>query len=84
LTYQDSQGAAGEYTSGVRKTTIDVDDELVARASAVLGTSGTTATVQKALEEVVAREARLRLAERLRTMTGIDLDDAEVMSQAWR
>jgi Arc/MetJ family transcription regulator len=68
----------------VGKTTIDIDDELVARASVVVGTSGTTETVQKALEEVVAREARLRLAERLRTMTGIDLDDAEVMAQAWR
>jgi Arc/MetJ family transcription regulator len=68
----------------MRKTTIEVDDELVARAGAVLGTRGLKATIHRALEEVVARQARLRLVERLRTMEGLDLDDAEVMQRAWR
>ena len=68
----------------MRKTTVEVDDELVARAGAVLGTRGLKATIHRALEEVVARQARLRLVERLRTMEGLDLDDAEVMRRAWR
>jgi len=68
----------------MRKTTVEVDDELVARAGAVLGTRGLKATIHRALEEVVARQARLRLVERLQTMEGLDLDDAEVMRRAWR
>lgn len=68
----------------MRKTTIEIDDDLVARASAVLGTRGLKATVDAALNEVVAREARMRLVERLRTMDGLDLDDDEVMACAWR
>jgi Arc/MetJ family transcription regulator len=68
----------------MHKTTLEVDEELVARAGAILGTRGLKATVQRALEEVVAREARRRFAERLLTMEGLDLDDPEVMAGAWR
>jgi Arc/MetJ family transcription regulator len=68
----------------VRKTSIEVDDELVARAAAVLGTNGLKATVQRALEEIVALDARMRLAERLQRMAGLDLDRPEVMDRAWR
>lgn len=68
----------------MHKTTLEVDDELVARAGAILGTRGLKATVQRALEEVVAREARRRFAERLLTMEGLELDDPEVMAEAWR
>ena len=75
---------SADILSFVRKTSIDVDDELVARAAAVLGTRGLKARVHRALEEVVARDARMRLAERLRSMTGLDLDRPEVMDRAWR
>jgi Arc/MetJ family transcription regulator len=68
----------------MHKTTLEVDEELVARAGAILGTRGLKATVQRALEEVVAREARRRFAQRLLTMEGLDLDDPEVMAGAWR
>jgi Arc/MetJ family transcription regulator len=68
----------------VRKTTIEVDEALVEQASAILGTRGLKATVQRALEEVVARELRMQFFERLKTMEGLDLDKPEVMSQAWR
>ena len=68
----------------MHKTTIEVDDELVARASAILGTRGLKATVQRALEEVVAREARRRFAERLQSMDGIELDNPDLMAEAWR
>jgi len=68
----------------VRKTTIEIDDALLARAGEVLGTSGLKATVQRALEEIVARDLRLRHAERLRQLRGLDLDKPEVMEAAWR
>ena len=68
----------------MHKTTLEVDEKLVAAASAVLGTRGLKATVRRALEEVVAREARRRFLERLRRMEGLDLDQPEVMDQAWR
>jgi Arc/MetJ family transcription regulator len=68
----------------VHKTTLEIDEELVAQASAILGTRGLKATVQRALEEVVAREARRRFAERLQSMHGLDLDDPELMARAWR
>jgi hypothetical protein len=38
---------------------------------------GFKATIHRALEEVVARRARLRLVDLLRTMDGPGLDDAE-------
>lgn len=68
----------------LHKTTIEIDEALVARAGAILGTRGLKATVQRALEEIVAQEARRRLTDRLRTMQGLDLDKPEVMEQAWR
>ena len=68
----------------MRKTTLVVDDALLRRASAVLGTTGIKATVDRALEEVVAADGRRRFAERLREMRGLDLDDPQVMDAAWR
>ena len=68
----------------MRKTTLVVDEALLRRASAVLGTSGLKATVDRALEEVVAADTRRRLAQRLREMRGLDLDDPQVMDAAWR
>jgi Arc/MetJ family transcription regulator len=68
----------------VRKTTLDVDDDLVDQAARILGTSGLKATVDRALREVIAREARERLIEQLKVMDGLDLDKPDVMEQAWR
>jgi Arc/MetJ family transcription regulator len=68
----------------VRKTTLDVDDDLVDQAARILGTSGLKATVDRALREVIAREARERLIEQLEVMDGLDLDKPDVMEQAWR
>ncbi len=65
------------------RTTLEVDQELVAAASAILGTRGLEATVQRALEEVVAGDARRRFALRLLTMEGLDLDDLDLVAQAW-
>ncbi|MGH8988577.1 MAG: type II toxin-antitoxin system VapB family antitoxin [Acidimicrobiales bacterium] len=68
----------------MHKTALRLDDELLARAREVLGTTTTTETIHAALAEVVARKGRGRLFERLRTQEGIDLADDEVMEQAWR
>jgi Arc/MetJ family transcription regulator len=68
----------------VRKTTLDVDDDLVDQAARILGTSGLKATVDRALREVIAREARERLIEQLKVMDGLDLDKPDVMERAWR
>jgi len=68
----------------MQKTALRLDHDLLAQARAVLGTSTTTETIHAALTEVVAARARARLFERLRTRNGIELDDADVMRQAWR
>ena len=66
------------------KTTIELDERLVAQAAEALGTRGLKATVQRALEEAVARRLRQELLEQLSRMEGLDLDDPEVMARAWR
>ena len=48
----------------VKRTSLNLDLDLVAQAREVLGTNGTTDTVHCALEEVVRREKLRRLAER--------------------
>jgi Arc/MetJ family transcription regulator len=68
----------------MHRTTLEIDEDLLARASAILGTRGLKATVRRALEEVVAREARRRFAERPQARDGLELDDPDVMARAWR
>lgn len=68
----------------MRKTTLMVDDELVRRAAEVLGTRGLKATVDRALEEVVAAATRQRFLTRLTEMRGLELNDEDVMASAWR
>ena len=68
----------------MRKTTLELDEELFARAQRVLGTRGLKATVARAFEEVLALDARRRASEQLQQMDGVDLDDPEVMASAWR
>lgn len=67
----------------MRKTTLSVDDDLIRRAADVLGTVGLKDTVDGALREILAADARRRFAERLRDMRGVDLDRPEVMAGAW-
>ena len=56
-----------------RRTTIEVDDELLGRAQAVLGTAGLKDTVDAAFRDVIRRSLRQRLATRIETGEGIDL-----------
>jgi Arc/MetJ family transcription regulator len=48
----------------VKRTSLNLDLDLVAKARDALGSNGTTDTVHRALEEVVRRERLRRLAER--------------------
>jgi Arc/MetJ family transcription regulator len=52
----------------VRRTSLNLDLDLVAQARQVLGTRGTTDTVHRALEEVIRRE-------KLRALAGERFDD---------
>jgi Arc/MetJ family transcription regulator len=68
----------------MRKTALRFDEDLLAQARAALGTKTTTETIHTALSEVVARQGRARLFERLRALDGIDLANEAVMREAWR
>jgi Arc/MetJ family transcription regulator len=47
----------------VKRTSLNLDLELVGKAREALGSTGTTDTVHRALEEVVRQEKLRRLAE---------------------
>jgi Arc/MetJ family transcription regulator len=66
------------------KRLVDIDDQLLAEASTVLGASTMKEAVNRSLETVVLAARRRRHAERLSTMHGLDLDKPKVMSGAWR
>ncbi len=69
-----------------RRTTIVVNEQLLADAQAALGTRGLKSTVDRALQEAVRAAARERLAARLESGDGFDRallsDDAR--SAQWR
>lgn len=69
-----------------RKTTVEIDEELLARAQDALGTKGIKETIDKALHEAWRWVMLRELAEQLRTGDGLDLGPEmlqEVRSQ-WR
>ena len=72
------------YPDNVRKTTLEIDDEVLEDARRILGTRGIKDTVDAALREVRVQDARRRLIEQLRSLDGLDLGDPEVMQSAWR
>jgi Arc/MetJ family transcription regulator len=71
------------YTDGMSKRLVDIDDQLLAEASAVLGSGTMKETVNRSLEAVVLAARRRRHADRLAAMEGLDLADGEVMAGAW-
>lgn len=68
----------------MRKTTVEIDDRLIAEAKRVLGTSSIKDTIDGALREVVQKEARQQEIRGLTTMDCLDLADESVMAKAWR
>jgi Arc/MetJ family transcription regulator len=68
----------------VRKTSVEINDELLTAVQRVLSTATIKETIEEAFREVLRTEARREEVEALSTMRGMDLADQEVMSGAWR
>lgn len=68
----------------VRKTSVEINEELLEAVQRVLSTATIKETVEEAFREVLRAEARREEIEALSTMRGMDLADPEVMSGAWR
>ena len=66
------------------KRLIDIDDDILTQTRTILDTGTMKDTVNRALEEVHRTEMLRRHAIRLSTMDGLDLDDPDVMTGAWR
>jgi Arc/MetJ family transcription regulator len=73
-------GQAG-YINGVRRTTLDIDDDMLSKAREILGTRGVKDTVNEALLEVVRVEAGKRFIARLKDNE--DFGNPEIMERAW-
>ena len=61
-----------------------LDERKLAKARRLLRTKGIKDTIEAALDEVIAYEARRQAVEQLRNLEGLDLDDPKVMARAWR
>jgi Arc/MetJ family transcription regulator len=68
----------------IRKTSLDIDEELLEKVRGILGTRTLKETVEEAFREIVREQARREEVEALASMDGMDLSDQEVMSRAWR
>lgn len=66
------------------KKLVDIDEDLLDRAQEILGVGTMKQTVHDALREVVLLAERRVHAGRLASMEGLDLDDDQVMADAWR
>jgi Arc/MetJ family transcription regulator len=60
-----------------------IDDALFEQARRVLGTRTIKDIIDRALEQVVAMDARRALIRRLESQDGLDLANEEVMRRAW-
>ena len=63
-----------------RKTTIDLDEELVSQARLILGTRGIKDTIDRALSEVIVADARRRTIEQL---AALDVQAEALRREAW-
>lgn len=66
------------------KRLVEIDDDLLEEATALLGASTMKETVNRSLEAVVLSARRRRHADRLEAMRDLDLAKPRVMSGAWR
>jgi Arc/MetJ family transcription regulator len=65
-------------------TQLELDQELLAQAATIMGTTTKKATVNEALRRVVAAELRCRHLDELAGGALPDLADSQVMESAWR
>lgn len=68
----------------VRKTSVEINEEMAAAVQRVLSTATLKETIEGAFREVLKAEARREEVQALTTMSGMDLMDEDVMFRAWR
>jgi Arc/MetJ family transcription regulator len=68
----------------VRKTSVEINEELLASVQRVLSTTTIKDTIEEAFREVLRAEARREEVDALVAMSGLDLSDAALMTGAWR
>lgn len=67
-----------------RKTSVEINEELLTAVQQALSTSTIKDTIEEAFREVLRAQARREEVEALSTMRGLDLADDRVMARAWR
>ena len=67
-----------------RKTSVEINEELLSAVQRVLSTSTIRDTIEEAFREILRAQARREEVEALSSMSGMDLADPEVMNGAWR
>ena len=72
------------FTMGTRKTSVEINEELLAAAQRILETKTVKDTIEGAFLEVVRSEARRAEVEALARMKDLDLANQKIMSRAWR
>ena len=68
----------------MRKTSVEIDEDLLGQARNLFGTSSIKQTIDAALRGALRAEARRQEVRALAEMDGLDLCDEEVMAKAWR
>jgi Arc/MetJ family transcription regulator len=67
-----------------RRTLVEIDPDLLDAAKSFLGTTTIKDTIDRALREVVRTQVTGEHVRDMHALEGLDLDDPEVMAQAWR
>jgi Arc/MetJ family transcription regulator len=68
----------------MRKTSVEINEELLAAVQRVLSTATIKDTIEEAFREVLRAEARREEVEALAAMSGLDLSNSGLMTGAWR
>ncbi|HVF59288.1 MAG TPA: hypothetical protein VNJ70_05695 [Thermoanaerobaculia bacterium] len=68
----------------VRKTSVEINEDLLHEVQRVLSTATIKDTIEEAFREVLRVEARREEVDALSAMRGMDLANRRVMSRAWR
>jgi Arc/MetJ family transcription regulator len=68
----------------VRKTSVEINEELLTAVQRVLSTTTIKDTIEEAFREILRAEARREEVAALATLGALDLADPAVMTGAWR
>jgi Arc/MetJ family transcription regulator len=68
----------------VRKTSVEINEELLVAVQRALSTTTIKDTIEEAFREVLRAEARREEVEALTAMSGLDLSNTDLMTTAWR